>query len=793
MKLAPLVIPLLFGFASLAGGEPSTTLWYDRAAKDWNEALPLGNGRLGGMVFGGVSKERIQLNEESLWAGRPVEAWPEDFPRHLAEVRRLVFEGKNAEAETYGMKHLTATPTSYRSYEPLGDLWLEFGEETAEEGYRRELRLADGVSRVTFKQNGARITREIFVSAPDDVMAIRIATDKPGALHFKASLSRERHARIIGGALMSGQIIDIEKKDGGYDDNPGGSGPGGAHMRFAAAINARVDRGTVIAEADHLRIEGATEAVILLAAATDYRLEALDFDRSIKPEERCAEILAKAAAKSWRELLDSHLAEHRAMFGRVSLRLGRPDAEHESLTTAARLAALKNGADDPGLIALHFQYGRYLLMASSRRPARLPANLQGIWNDKMWAPWEADYHLNINLQMNYWPAGPCNLIETAGPLVDWFELLSTRGGESARRLYESDGWMCYLATNPFGRISPSASSLQSQFLNSSIDPLCGAWMAAQLFDLQQFTGDPVLLRRIHPILAGACEFILDTLVTAPDGSLVIAPSTSPENSYVDPKTGRHIRITSGSTYHMSIVRAVFDAANRSAAILGTDSEMRRRIDAARAKLPPFKTGADGRILEWAEAFEEAEPGHRHVSHLIGLHPFDLIHQGTPDLIAAARKVLEQRLALGGGGTGWSRAWMVNFFARLRDGDSAREHYLNLLRRCTLPNLFDTHPPFQIDGNFGACAGLAEMLVQSHERAPRSGAGDQVFVLDLLPALPTSWTEGSVRGLRARGGLTVDLEWKDRRIVGSRIRSADGRAVMVRMHGGLETVRSTVMD
>lgn len=779
------LIGLAFG---LAGQTTAGSLWFAQPAKNWNEALPIGNGRLGGMVFGDPSKERIQLNEESLWAGCPVEAWPDDFPKHLAEVRRLIFEGKNAEAEAYGTTHLTATPTSFRSYEPLGDLTLDFGSGPAET-YRRELNIADGIACVSFNREGATITREIFVSAPDDVMVIRVATDKPGTLSFTAALSRQRDAKIVEGALMTGQIVDVEKKDGGYEDNPGGSGPGGPHMRFAAAMRAKVDSGTLTTEADRLRVSGATEAVIFLTAATDYDPRRMDFDRSIDPARHCRDILAKASGKPYHALADAHLAEHRAMFGRVSVRLGAPDSRLDALPTDARLAAVRMGGDDPGLVALHFQYGRYLLMGSSRRPARLPANLQGIWNDKMWAPWESDFHLNINLQMNYWPAGPANLMESSAPLLDWFERLAARGRESARRLYQSDGWTCYLATNPFGRVSPSASTLQSQFQNSSLDPLCGAWMSVQLFDLYQFSGDRDFLRRLHPILAGSAVFVLDTLVPAPDGSLVIAPSTSPENSYIDPKTRKPARITAGSTYHTSIVRATLDAADRSAAILGMDGSLRQRIAAAKAKLPPIKLGPDGRILEWAEPYLEAEPGHRHISHLIGLHPFDLISPATPDLLTGARKVLDARLAKGGGGTGWSRAWMINFFARLRDGDAAREHYLTLLRRCTQTNLFDTHPPFQIDGNFGACAGLCEMLLQSHERQPGSASAAQKFIIDLLPALPKAWPDGSFSGLRARGGFTVDAEWKAGKIIRYRITSVQPREVLVRSNGAVQTVRS----
>jgi alpha-L-fucosidase 2 len=780
-----IVIFILLSAESLFAGKAA--LWYDQPAAKWEEALPLGNGRLGAMVFGAVDRERIQLNEESLWAGRPFEAWPADYPEHLARTRELVLAGKPAEAEDYGTKNLTAEPTSFRSYQPLGDLFLDFGDGPEPTGYRRELDLGSAMASVTCRRGETTIHRQVFISAPHDVMAIRMVTDKPGTLAFTASLAREKDIQSIEGLGFTGQIMDVEKKDGGFDDNPGGSGPGGAHMRFAALGQVVTRGGSVLPGQGKISVAGADEAWIFLTAATDYSLAKMDFDRSIDPLARCREILAKAAADGWEKILAAHLAEYQPRYHDVLLNLG--DESKEKQTTSARLEVVKKGGDDPGLVALHFQYGRYLLLASSRKPGVLPANLQGIWNHRMWAPWESDFHLNINLQMNYWPAGPANLPDTVGPLLDWFELLAGRGREAATRLYGSDGWTCFLATNPFGRVSPSASTLNSQFLNGNLDPLCGAWISAQLFDLWQFSGDRKSLERIHPILAGAAEFTLDILTPLPDGGLGIVPSTSPENSYIDPASGQPVRITIASAYHMSIVRAILDATDRACAILGRDEPLRQRIAAARAKLPPLRIGEDGRLLEWSQAYKEAEPGHRHMSHLVGLHPFDQIGTHTPDLLAAAKASLEHRLKHGGGGTGWSRAWLINFSARLRDGEGGRDHYLALLRRSTLPNLFDTHPPFQIDGNFGATAGLAEMLLQSHEREPGTGPADQRFILDLLPAFPKSWPDGSIRGLRARGGLIVDLTWKDGRVSGYKIQSARPRDVVVRVNGETKVARA----
>ncbi len=766
-------------------------IWYSQPAAQWTEALPLGNGRLGAMVFGGTKTERIQLNEESLWAGCQFESSAPDFKEHYAEIQRLMLAGKPREANRYGLEHLTACPTSYRSYEPLGDLFLDFGDTAEISAYQRELSLPDAIARTTYRAGDANITREALVSAPANLLALRISSDQPGVLSFTIRLCRHKDAKItLDGdndqLHMDGQIVDVAAEDGGCDDNPGGSGPGGAHMRFAGRLRVRTEGGAVSAGAGNsLKVSGADGALILFTAATDYNRAQLNFDRTIDPAVTADGILAMAADFSWEQLREAHIHEHRELFDRFSIHLGPPDSKLEKQPTDIRLAAVKEGGTDPGLVALLTQYGRYLLIGGSRAPGRLPANLQGIWSECEWAPWEADYHLNINLQMNYWPGPVTGLMETLDPLTGWFRLATERGKTSAGQLYGARGWMLYLSTNPFGRRTPSASNPESQFLNGVLDPLCGAWMAVQLFDAGQFDGDPEALEEIHPILVGSTEFVLDLLVECPDGKLRIIPSTSPENAYIDPESGEKLRITTGSTYHMSIVRAILEATRRSATLLERDAELVTRIDATAARLPPIQIGPDGRILEWAEPLAEAEPGHRHVSHLIGLHPFDLITPETPELCAAARKTIDERLAKGGAGTGWSRAWTINFFARLRDGDAAAIHCDELLRRSTLPNLFNSHPPFQIDGNFGFTAGVCEMLVQSHRRDVEGNC-----IIELLPALPKAWPDGNVTGLRARGGFTVDLTWRESKVTDYEIRSHQAREATVRING--ETKKIAVM-
>jgi alpha-L-fucosidase 2 len=729
-------------------GAPQT-LWYKHPITEWDEALPLGNGRLGAMVFGGVQRERIALNEDSLWMGGPKDTTNPQAKAALPELRKLLFAGQPVEAYRLAEKTMLGIPHRLQSYQPLGDLRLGFDRPGGEvQDYQLELDLDTAIARVRYVQDGVRVTRETFVSAPDQVVVVRITVDKPGALSMWAWLDRPQDAATT---VLGDDRIDLS---GRLDCERG--------LSFLASVKVLAEGGTRDVFPERLAVDNANAVTLILAGATSFKGIASRYAGE-DPRVAVDRALAAAAAKPYEQLRADHIADHQSFFRRVGLRLGADDAKDPArdLPTDERLERVKKGGKDSGLDALYFQLGRYLLIASSR-PGDLPANLQGIWNESLKAPWNSDYHLNINIQMNYWPAEVTNLAEMHQPLFDYLESLRESGRRTARVHYGARGFVAHHISDIFGFTTPG------DHPRAGLWPTGAAWMAQHLWEHYQFGRDKAFLARAYPVMKESAEFFLDYLVEDPQGRLVSGPSVSPENRYRLPN-GNVGYLSMGPSMDHQIIRGLFEECIRASEILGVDGGFRKELEKARLRIPASAIGRHGQIQEWAEDYEEPDPGHRHISQLFGLHPSDQITmRGTPDLAKAARATIERRLANGGGHTGWSRAWIINFWARLEDGEKAYENVQALLAKSTLPNLWDLHPPFQIDGNFGGTAGIAEMLVQSH-------AGE----IALLPALPAAWPDGAFRGLRARGAIEVDVTWAGGRATSATLRVASGDTQRIR--------------
>jgi Trehalose and maltose hydrolases (possible phosphorylases) len=761
-KTTQLLCFLILAHSSF-GQQKKSVLWYDQPAKNWNEALPIGNGRLGAMIFGRVADELIQLNEETLWTGGPVDPDPNpDAPKYLQPVRNALFKDSIGQAVKL-LRKMQGPNTEM--YQPLGNIILKQSLNGEVSSYYRDLNISNATATTRFTVNGVEYSREMFSSAPDQVIIIRLKASVPKALNFSVGVNHElKFSKVItpdSELVLKGKarITNDERripKPFIYEDSLRQDG-----MRFQFRIKAVTKDGLVSHNDSTLTISGATEVLLYVSAATSYNGFDKYPDNDGKDEERIArDFLNASLKKSYQQLLKAHVKDYQKYFNRVVLSLTDNPADQQP--TDKRLADYRITGNDPGLEELYFQFGRYLLISSSR-PGGIPANLQGIWNKEIRPSWRSNYTTNINVEMNYWPAEMCNLSEMTEPLIQQIKRWAVNGKATAKNYYNMRGWAVHHNSDIWAQTNPvGEGSGDPKWANWALG---SPWLSQHLYEHYRFTADKKYLKETaYPLMKSAAEFCLDWLVVK-DGVLVTAPSTSPENVYVLPN-GTKGTVTIASAMDMEIIWDLFTNIIEADSILNIDKDFASLLKEKRAQLSPLKIGKAGNLVEWYSDWKDEDPQHRHVSHLFALHPGREISPLLDSAFAdACRKTLEVR---GDGGTGWSKAWKINFWARLLDGNHAYKMYQQLLDSSTMKNLFDSHPPFQIDGNFGATSGVAEMLLQSHLQQ-----------IQLLPALPSAWQKGSVKGLVARGNFVLDMNWDKAKLTKASILSRAGGTCVLR--------------